>query len=503
VSKNRIQTWLALIVLGVGVLLAAAVGLFVYVSATPPLHPNPQDVPSVTHAAPSPEWTDAVEQGRQIVRAGLKDLPGLSVAVGVDGEIVWAEGFGWADLENRSPVAPDTRFRIGTASKVFTSAAVGLLLEKDRLKLDERIQTYVPEFPEKQWPVTVRQLMGHLAGVRTDAGDEGPLGVRCERTVEGLHLDRFAERPLLFEPGTQYRYSNYGWILVSAAVEAAADEPFYTFMRKQIFEPLGMDDTRADSATEPIPNRATFYFPRFAADPRYGLHLTRRIDYSCYTGSSAFLSTPSDLVRFGMAIDSGKLLQPATVRMLQTSQRLASGQETGYGLGWDLETVALAGEQTRLVGYDGTSMGGMMASLMTFHERGLVIAVTSNIAFADTFSTALRIAQAFAELRARPARQGHDRVRADWRIARRRSSAQRAARINNRRCRRGHSREPASGRDVRSSITLVTRACCSCAASASAPLTKPTIGLPDSTCVSSPNAKRSCRYTAPDNACRM
>jgi CubicO group peptidase (beta-lactamase class C family) len=98
-----------------------------------------------------------------------------------------------------------------------------------------------------------------------------------------------------------------------------------------------------------------------------------------------------------MAINSGKLLQSATVQLLQTSQRLASGQETGYGLGWDLETVALAGEQTRLVGHDGESLGGMVGSFMTFPEHGIVVAVTSNISYADAFGVALRIAQAFAE----------------------------------------------------------------------------------------------------------
>jgi CubicO group peptidase (beta-lactamase class C family) len=405
--KSRTQTWLALIVVAVGLLVAAILGLFAYVSATAtPLHPNPQDVPSVTRSAPLPKWADAVEQGRQIVRAGLteQNLPGISVAVAVGGDIVWAEGFGWADLENRVPVAPETRFRIGTASTALTSAAVGLLLERDRLKLDEKIQTYVPEFPEKQWPVTLRQLMGHLAGVRNDGGDEGPLySVRCERPVEALQ--HFAERSLLFEPGTQYRYSSYGWILVSAAVEAVADEPFLTFMRKQIFEPLGMDDTRADSAAEPIADRATSYFPRFAADPRYGPDLMREIDYSCYAGSSVFLSTPSDLVRFAMATNSGKLLQPATVQLLQTSQRLASGQETGYGLGWDLETVTLAGKQTPLVGHDGDSLGGMVASFMTFPEHGIVVSVTSNTSYADTYSLAVKIAQGFAEQRRSPARK--------------------------------------------------------------------------------------------------
>jgi CubicO group peptidase (beta-lactamase class C family) len=106
-----------------------------------------------------------------------------------------------------------------------------------------------------------------------------------------------------------------------------------------------------------------------------------------------------------MAINSGKLLQPATVQMLQTPQRLASAQETGYGLGWDLETVALAGERTRWVGHEGTLLGGMVASLMTFPERGIVVSVTSNISYADTEAVALRIAQAFAGQGSGPARQ--------------------------------------------------------------------------------------------------
>lgn len=407
VLKIRMETLLGLFVGGVLLVLAFVAGLWVYTSATAPiLHPNPGEVVSVTQSSPLPQWAAAVEQGRQIARAGLteQNLPGISVAVGAGGDIVWAEGFGWADLESQKKVTPDTRFRIGTASTALTSAAVGLLLEKQRLKLDDVIQTHVPTFPKKQWPVTLRQLMGHVAGVRNDGGDEGPLlSARCERPVEGLRA--FADDTLLFEPGTRYRYSSYGWILMSAAVEAAAEEPFMTFMRKQIFEPLGMDDTRADSATEAIPDRATFYFPRFAADPKYGLHLMRPLDYSCYAGASAFLSTPSDLVRFAMAINSGKLLQPATVQLLQTSQRLPSREETGYGLGWDLETIELAGKQTGLVGHDGESLGGMVASFMTVPEYGIVVSVISNISYADTFSLGVKIAQAFAEQGSAPARK--------------------------------------------------------------------------------------------------
>jgi CubicO group peptidase (beta-lactamase class C family) len=176
-------------------------------------------------------------------------------------------------------------------------------------------------------------------------------------------------------------------------------------MQEQIFEPLGMRDTIAESATAPIANRATPYFPRFAADPRYGLHLMRPIEYSCYSGSSIFLSTPSDLVRFGMAMTGGTLLKPDTVRLLQTTQRLASGEETGYGLGWDLESVTLAGAQTRWVGHEGTSLGGMVASLLLFPEQGIVVSAISNISYADTEGLGVKIAQAFAERGTPPTRE--------------------------------------------------------------------------------------------------
>ena len=129
---NRMETWLALIAVGVGGLLAAIAGLHLYVTATAtPIHPDPQRVRSLSQAAPSPQWAAAVERARDSTRAALseRNLPGISVAVGIGGQVVWAEGFGWADLESRVPVSPATRFRIGTASTMLTSAAVGLLLE--------------------------------------------------------------------------------------------------------------------------------------------------------------------------------------------------------------------------------------------------------------------------------------------------------------------------------------------------------------------------------------
>jgi len=395
--RIRTETVFTVIVGGVGLVLIGVAGLWIYVSATAiPIYPTAKDVPSVTGTGSSPKWAGAIDGARQIIGTTLSEQnwPGLSVAVGAGGEIVWAEGFGLADLDKKIKVTPATRFRIGTTSTVLTSAAVGLLIEQGKLRLDDTIQTSVPEFPEKQWPVTLRQLMGHTAGLITDSGDEGPLfGEHCNRPIEALPA--FAKSSLRFEPGTDYRYSAYGWILLSAAVEAAGGDPFLIFMRKHVFEPLGMEDTIADSLTDPIPNQSQSYFPRFASDPRYGPDVNRPLDLSCYAGASVFQSTPSDLARFGLAINSGKLLQSATVRLLQATQRLTSGKETGYGLGWDVESVDVAGHATRTVGHDGDILGGTVSSLLTFPDQGIVVAVTSNISYADTFALASKIAQSF------------------------------------------------------------------------------------------------------------
>jgi CubicO group peptidase (beta-lactamase class C family) len=395
--KSRTQTVLGLIVVAVGVLLAAILGLFAYINATAtPLHPDPQKVPSVSRETPVPQWAGAVEQGRAIVRAGIteQNLPGVSVAVGADGDILWAEGFGYANLEDRIPVSPQTRFRVGSASNTLTSAAVGQLLESRALNLDDEIQAYVPDYPKKQWRVTLRRLMGNVAGVTNDAGDEESISEPCAQTTDALQ--RFAKDALLFEPGTKYRPSSYGWILVSAAVEAAAHETFFRFMRNQVFEPAGMAATVPDSVKESTPDRTTFYYPRFGGDTRYGPELAREGDYSCFAGAGAFLSTPADLVRFGMTFMRGKLVKPATVEMLQTPQRLTSGQPTDYGLGWALETVPLAGQPTKMAGHGTRAdfLGGT-TSLLTFPERGLAVAVMANTGFADTKSLALKLAQAF------------------------------------------------------------------------------------------------------------
>jgi serine beta-lactamase-like protein LACTB len=398
-AKKRFPIWLAVLLAIPGGIAAIVLGLFTYVNMTAtPLHPDAQKVPSTAEGTPSAEWAGTVDQARQAARAAIvaQNLPSLSVAVGSNGHLVWAEGFGYADIDSHIVATPRTRFRVGDASKALTSAAVGRLLESHKIDLDSEIQTYVPDYPKKQWPVTVRELMAQTGGVSQDEGDEEPMDQTCERAADGL--PRFAKYKLLFEPGTKYHPSSYGWILVSAAVETAANVSFQTFMHRELFQPLGMDSTRYDVWREPIPDRAAFYHPRFGGDPRYGPEAAREGDHSCFAGAGAFLSTPSDLVRFGMAFNGGTLLQPATVQLLQTEQHLSSGEGTGYGLGWKLETVPLAGTPARMAGHASKAdFIGASTYLMTFPERALVVAAMTNTAFADMRAVALTLAETFAE----------------------------------------------------------------------------------------------------------
>lgn len=388
-------------ILGIGALIVAISGLSLLVRLTATkLHTEPRQIPSVTNSPPSPKLADVIEQSRNFVRTSLSDgnLPGVSVAAGLDGKIVWAEGFGFANLENHVPVTPEHRFRIGTASIALTSAGLGVLLDEGRLKLDDEIQMYVPEFGKRQWPVTIRQVMGHLGGVMGEDPDNGVLtSSPCERTTDALNL--FIKEPI-FQPGKEFRFSTFGWILLTAVVERVANQPLTAFMEEKVYRPLGMLDTVKDSAKGPVPNEATSYFPRFLSRPVFGVTLFHKFDYSCYGGASGYLSTPSDLVRFGMAMNGGKLLRSDTVQLLQTPQRVESGEETGHGLGWELKTITVDGQPVRGAGHDGMIFGRTAMSLLTLPERGIAVAVTSNIpSLEGTGSLAERIARAFAASR--------------------------------------------------------------------------------------------------------
>ena len=405
----RSTRWRAQAALGafVAVLLIAAGVTIVWLATATPVrvHESAAAVPSTPAAAPAGGYLDPAEQSRRLARevtAG-DNLPGLSVAVAVDGAVVWAEGFGWADVESHRPITPDTRFRLGALSKPLTAVAAGLLRDRGRLDLDAPIQRYVPAYPAKQWTVTTRQLLGDVGGVHRIRGDNNDAmpTAHCASVADGVAL--LAGDPLLFEPGTQHRYSIWGWVLASAVVEGAAQEPFARFMDRELFEPLAM--TRTVTSEPAGASGATpFSSPRRVFGVQVGSKEEAKPDYSCLAGGGAFLSTPTDLVRLGSAILGPGLLTAETIAALQTPTRLTSGTPTTYALGWTVGTVQLAGRAARMVSHRGSPRGGSV-SLLTFPGLGIAIAAASNVTDARGVNAyALQVADAFAKQRGEPSR---------------------------------------------------------------------------------------------------
>jgi hypothetical protein len=281
VARNRVPAWAARTALAVGVLIAAFAAFLTHeVTVTAPLFARPQDVPSVVDSAPLPRHAGAIERARDLVRTAVlqQNLPGVSVAVGTGGTIVWAEGFGWRDVDMRAPVTPNTRFNIGTAASAITAGAVAAL------------------------------------GL-TDTGADA---------------------------AAEWSPEHIG--------EPEEDFPLFTLMRHVIFQPIGLAP-----AEYPLPgDRATYYVPRSEDNnPRHGRRLMYMRDLACCAGGMAFYSTPSDLVRFALA--------------------------------------------TKADSVSGELAGGSVMSLMTRRDNGIVVAVASNIAHANTAALALKVADVFAE----------------------------------------------------------------------------------------------------------
>ena len=321
-------------------------------------------------------YAGAIEFARTLVNAVMEEsgTPGMSVAVGIDGDIVWAQGFGYADVESRVPVWQETRFRIGSVSKPVTAAAVGLLVEQGKLDLDGPIQQYVPTFPQKRWPVTTRQVSGHLAGVRHYNGDEFLSAVRYETVSDGLEI--FQGDTLLFEPGDRFSYSSYGWNLVSAVIEGASGQDFLSYMQQNVFDPIGMHHTVPDYTDSIIPHRTRFY--QRNSDGR--VVNAPYVDNSYKWAGGGFLSTPSDLVRFGFAHFGEELLQSETIAELWTPQTTNSDKSTGYGIGW---SVVVDGGVVVRASHGGGSVGGT-TGFATRPPDGAVVAIVGNMSQAPT-----------------------------------------------------------------------------------------------------------------------
>lgn len=302
----------------------------------------------------------------QMSRLGI---PGLSVAVVVDHKLRWSSGYGLADVENYVPAKATTAYRLGSISKPITAAAVMQLVERGKLDLDAPIQKYCPAFPAKQWPVTARMLLGHLAGVRHYKNDAEYGSTRHYKSVvEGIEM--FKDDALLFEPGTKYSYTTHGFAVLGCAVEGASGMSFEDYERENVFKPAGMDRIRVDNVTDIIPNRAQGYQKTQTGE----LRNSGLADTSYKIPGGGFISTVEDLAKFAMAMQTGVLVKKETLDLMWASQKTRDGKATGYGMGWGvserngMKEVEHGGAQQRVSTY-----------LYTIPEKGLAVVVMTNL----------------------------------------------------------------------------------------------------------------------------
>jgi len=300
------------------------------------------------------------------------NLAGLSIAISKNGEIIFAEGYGYADLKEKRPVTTETQFRAASVSKVITVTGLSQLIQDGRLDLDEPIDTYSRSFPKKEWPITSMHLAGHLSGIpHYSPGDQ--IEQRFYSSVDDA-LEVFAHQGLLSEPGTRYRYSTHGFTLLSSVIEGAVEQPFLDYMKDAVFEPLGMQSTGPDLRAHARESMTKLYELEKGALSE----INSPEDPSYKWAGGGLITTPSDLVRMANAYFSG-FIAPDLVDMMFKSQQLNSGEHTGVGIGWrnsfdmaDRKVIEHAG-----------SMGGARSVVSIFPEEQLAIAVTTNTSWSS------------------------------------------------------------------------------------------------------------------------
>jgi serine beta-lactamase-like protein LACTB, mitochondrial len=334
---------------------------------------------------PSAEKQAKIETAISKFMAASK-VPGISAAVVENGEFVWSAGFGMADLENFVPATSETLYRLGSISKPITSTAAMQLWERGKLDLDSPVQRYCPPFPQKQWPITTRELLGHLGGIRHyNSESQTDLEIGNTRHFEnGIEagLRFFANDPLVAQPGSHFHYSTQGYTLVGCAIEGASGEKYADYVRESILAPAGMLQTRADDRLAIIPFRTRFY----SKDKSGAVVNAEFLDSSYKVPGGGWLSSAQDMAKFEVAILTNRLIKSVTRDVMWTPQRPSDGSKDGYGLGWGTGTIEGVADVGHGGGQQGTSTFIMMAPE---RQAGVVVLINADDADASGLATQL------------------------------------------------------------------------------------------------------------------
>lgn len=333
---------------------------------------------------------EAIESIRAEVQRTMdrQGVPAMSIAVGAEGKLAFTEGFGQSDVENGVPASAETKFRTASIAKSLTAVAVMQLAAEGKLDLDKPVDQYI-SFPNKKWSFTPRQLLGHLAGVRHYQGGGESTSTRYYRSVES-GLSTFAHDPLLHEPGTKFLYSTFGYNLLGALVEEVSGKSFAEYIDEHICQPSGMTCTVVDHHFHVIPHRARGYIrvrPGGRREIPRGLrgvleqgelYNAPMHDTSYKIPGGGLLSTSSDLVRFAMALNEGKLVPADLLEEMWAEQKTTSGESTGYGLGFRLYSL----DGTKVVGHSG-GQAGVSTLYMLSPSSNTTVAVMCNLQHAE------------------------------------------------------------------------------------------------------------------------
>src|SRR5579871_3146193 len=300
-----------------------------------------------------PQSTLAPEQQQKIdsaVQAELRKtgVPSASVAVVQNGRIAYLHAFGAARLEPRTAALSGMRYSIGSISKQFTAAALLLLQEQGKLSLDDKVSKFIPNLTRAN-EVSIRQLLSHTSGYQDYWPQDYVLPMMLQPTTANRILDLWALKPLDFDPGTRWQYSNTNYVIAGVIAEKASGMPLLDFLHKNIFDPLGMTSV-TNTDQEKLGDADATGYMRYALGP---LRLSPKEGSGWLFAAGELAMTASDLAKWDLSIINQKVLKPSSYKEFETEVRLSNGAGTEYGLG--IEVTMESGR--RVLWHDGEVSG--------------------------------------------------------------------------------------------------------------------------------------------------